>query len=492
VSAASLTRETTAIVRTVSHVSALFCLIMAAAMLLPALVDLAQDNEDWRVFMLSAFLIAAVGALVGAASRGEPMRFNARLGFLLVTSVWVVATLAGALPLYFASAGLSFAGAVFESMSGLTTTGATVISGLDNLPPGLLLWRSLLHWIGGIGIVVMAILILPQLRIGGLALFQMESSDKSDKVLPRVNQLAAGLAAAYVALTLACAVAYAGLGMSVFEAVNHAMSTISTGGFSTHDASLGFFRDNRILVVATLFMLLGSLPFVIYVRAFLPRRFQRRRDPQIAVFLVICLVLSLSLAVSRRLIEGTPFGEALISASFNLVSLISTTGFVSEDYTLWSDAAVGIFFIALFLGGCAGSTAGGIKANRLVVLYKLVDASFRRLVRPHAVIRLRYGETEILSQTVQAVTIFFFLYFGVLLVGTVLLGMLGLDLLTAFSGTLTCLSNVGPGFGPIIGPAGNFSSLTDAQLWVLTAVMLLGRLEIVTVVILFLPSIWMR
>ncbi len=461
-------------------------------MLLPALVDLAEDNEDWRVFALSSFLIGAVGALVGAASRGEPMRFNARLGFLLVTTVWVVTVLAGALPLYFSSAGLSIAGAVFESTSGLTTTGASVISSLDLLPPGLLLWRSLLNWIGGIGIVVMAIMILPQLRIGGLALFQMEGSDKADKVLPRARQLAAGLAAAYGALTVLCAATYAALGMSVFDAVNHAMATISTGGFSTHDASLGYFHDDRILVAATLFMILGALPFVIYVRAFTGSRSQRRRDPQIAVFLVLCLVLSLALAVSRRLIEGVPFGEALITSSFGLVSLLSTTGFVSDDYTRWSEAAVGLFFIALFLGGCAGSTAGGIKANRLVVLYKLVDASFRRLVRPHAVIRLRYGESEIQPQAVQAVTIFFFLYFGVLLIGTVVLGVLGLDLLTAFSGTLTSLSNVGPGFGPVIGPAGDFSSLTDAQLWVLTAIMLLGRLEIVTVVILFLPSIWMR
>ncbi len=485
-------RETFAIIRTVSHISALFCLIIATAMILPALVDLAEGNDDWKIFATSAFLVGAVGALVTTATRGEPIRFNARLGFMLVASVWTVTTLAGALPLYFSSAGVSFAGAVFESMSGLTTTGATVISGLDGLPPGILLWRSLLHWIGGIGIVVMAILVLPQLRIGGLALFQMESSDKSDKVLPRVSQLAAGLTAAYVALTLACAITYAALGMGVFDATNHAMATISTGGFSTYDTSLGFFRDNRILVAATVFMLLGSLPFVIYIRAFLPRRFQRWRDPQIPLFLALCLVLSLAIAVSRRLIEGTPFGEALISASFNLVSVISTTGFVSEDYSLWSNAAIGLFFLAMFLGGCAGSTAGGIKANRLVILYKLVDSSFRRLVRPHAVIRLRYGENEIQPQTVQAVTIFFFLYFAVLLVGTVILGMLGLDLLTAFSGTLTCLSNVGPGLGPIIGPAGNFSSLADAQLWVLTAIMLLGRLEIVTVVILFLPSIWMR
>ena len=299
-----------------------------------------------------------------------------------------------------------------------------------------------------------------------------------------------GPSTAYTVLTILCTAAYTSLGMSFFDAVNHAMTTMATGGYSTHDASMGYFESNSILVAATLFMILAALPFVIYIRAFLPRRFQLWRDPQIAVFLMICLVLSFAIAVTRRVVNDTPFGEALISSAFNLVSVITTTGFASEDYTLWSNAAIGLFFLATFLGGCAGSTSGGIKANRLVILYRLVRSSFRRLVRPHAIIRLKYGNDDISSETIQTVTIFFFLFFGTLLLGTVLLTMFGLDLITAFSGTLTAIANVGPGFGQIIGPAGNFASLPDPALWTLSVVMLLGRLELVTVLILLFPSVW--
>ncbi|MCQ0987299.1 TrkH family potassium uptake protein [Jiella marina] len=463
---------------------------MAFAMLIPAVVDIADQNEDWRIFVGSSFLVGMVAALVAVATRGERPVFTQKLGFLLVTTVWIVATVIGSLPLYFSSVNVTYAGAFFESMSGLTTTGSTVISGLDALPRGILMWRSLLQWLGGIGIIGMVLLILPSLSAGGLALFHMESSDKSDKVLPRVNQLTGGLIAAYVTLTLLCFIVYTSLGMSFFDAMNHAMTTLSTAGYSTHDASMGYFDDNRILLAATVFMILAALPFVVYVRAFLPRRFQLWRDPQIIVFLVICLVLSFSIAVTRRIINDTPFGEALISSTFNLVSIITTTGYASEDYTLWSNAAIGIFFLASFLGGCAGSTAGGIKANRLVILFLVVRASFRRLIRPHAIVRLKYGNDEISAQTIQTVTIFFFLFFGSLLMGTVFLTIFGLDLITAFSGTLTALANVGPGFGQVIGPAGNFATLPDSALWLLSGAMLLGRLELVTVLILLFPSVW--
>ncbi len=478
------------IFQTIAYVTSNFGLGLAAAMLIPALVDLSDGNSDWRVFVGCAFLVGVISLLIAAATRGERPKFTQRLGFLLVTTVWCFATVVGALPIYVSSVNVTFAGACFEAMSGLTTTGSTVISGLDALPRGILMWRSLLQWLGGVGIIGMVLLILPSLRAGGLTLFHMESSDKSDKVLPRINQLTGGLIAAYVALTLLCTIAYTALGMSFFDAINHAMTTLATGGYSTHDASMGYFDDNRLLVASTIFMVLAALPFVIYIRAFLPNRFQLWKDPQILVFILICVVLSLAIAITRRVVNDTPFGEALISSSFNLVSVITTTGYASEDYTLWSNAAIGIFFLASFLGGCAGSTAGGIKANRLVILYRVVQGSFRRLVRPNSIVRLKYGNDDISEDTLRTVTIFFFLFFGTLLMGTVALTMFNLDIITAFSGTLTALSNVGPGFGQIIGPAGNFASLPDGALWVLSLVMLLGRLELVTVIILFFPSVW--
>ena len=459
-------------------------------MVIPALVDISDHNQDWKVFIGSSALIGILCALVSAATRGDRPRFTQRLGFLIVTSVWIVGAVIGAVPLYISSVNVTYAGAFFESMSGLTTTGSTVLSGLDAMPRGVLMWRSLLQWMGGIGIIGMALLVLPALRTGGMALFHMESSDKSDKVLPRVAQLSGGLVAAYVALTLLCSIAYTGLGMTFFDAMNHAMTTLSTGGYSTHDLSMGYFEDDRILVVSTIFMMLGALPFVLYIRAFLPRRFQLWSDPQIGVFLVICLVLSLAIAITRRIYNSSSIEEAFVSSAFNLVSIITTTGYASDDYTLWSNAALGIFIFATFLGGCAGSTSGGIKANRLYILYKLVGANFRKLVRPHAVIRLNYGSNPIPPEGIQTVTIFFFLFFGTLLLGTVALGLFGLDFDTAFSGTLTALANVGPGFGQIIGPAGNFSTLPEGALWILSLTMLLGRLELVTVLILFYPATW--
>ncbi|WP_416358428.1 TrkH family potassium uptake protein [Aureimonas phyllosphaerae] len=463
---------------------------MSGAMLLPALVDLSDGNRDWVVFVGTGGVVGAVCTLIAVATRGASVRPTPRFGFLLVTTIWLVSTVTASLPLYFAETELSFAAAVFEAMSGLTTTGATALSGLDALPRGLLLWRSLLNLLGGIGIIGMALLILPSLRVGGMALFQLESSDRSGKLLPRVSQLASGIVAVYGVMTLVCAMLYFALGMSLFDAFNHAMSTLATGGFSTHDESLGFFQSDAILMVATVFMIAGSLPFVLYIRIFLPRRFQRWRDPQVALFLVLCVVLSLALAVTRVVINEVPLREALLSSTFNLVSVITTTGFVSEDFTLWSNAAIGIFFLAMFIGGCAGSTAGGIKVNRIIILYALMRANFARVIRPHSVQRLKYGHDDISIETLQSVTIFIFLFFLSLLLGTTALSICGLELLTAFSASLTAVGNVGPGFGQVVGPAGNFSSLSAPALWILSFLMLIGRLEIVTVLVILSPGFW--
>ncbi|WP_279482325.1 TrkH family potassium uptake protein [Aureimonas sp. SK2] len=463
---------------------------MAGTMILPALVDLSDGNPDWVVFVGTGGVVAAVCTLIAVATRGASVRSTPRVGFLLVTTIWLVGAVIGALPLYFAEADRPFAAAVFEAISGLTTTGATTISGLDALPRGLLLWRSLLNFIGGVGIVVMALLILPSLRVGGMALFQMESSDRSSKLLPRISQLASGIVAVYGSMTLVCALLYYTFGMSLFDAFNHAMSTLATGGFSTHDESIGFFQSDAILLVSTVFMIAGSLPFVLYIRIFLPRRFQRWRDPQVVLFLALCVVLTLSLAVTRVVINEVPVREALISSAFNLVSIITTTGYVSEDFTLWSNAAIGIFFLAMFIGGCAGSTAGGIKVNRIIILYALVSANFARVIRPHSVQRLKYGHDDISIETLQSVTIFIFLFFLSLLLGTTALSICGLELLTAFSAALTAIGNVGPGFGQVVGPAGNFSTLSDPALWILSFLMLIGRLEIVTVLVILSPGFW--
>ncbi len=461
-------------------------------MLLPAAIDLRDGSDDWLIFVRSAAATGALSALILLATQNQTMRFTPRLGFLLTACLWLTASFLGSIPLYFSHLPISYATAFFEAMSGVTSTGATALTGLDNMQRGILLWRSLLCWIGGIGFIGLALLMLPSLRAGGLALFHMENSDKSEKILPRMNQIALGIVLAYLSLTAACIIAYFAVGMSMFDAINHGFTTIATAGFSTHDSSIGFYQGNRpLLVVSTIFMALSALPFVLYIKAFMPRRMESLVDPQVKLFFTIAISFSFALAVVLRLGSDVPFGDALISASFHFVSVMTTTGYATEDYFLWGPPAIGIFFLASFLGGCAGSTSGGIKMNR-IILWSLTRANLARLIMPHAVIKIRYGSSEVSGEIAQNVLLYLFLYCASLIIGAVLLASLGLDFVSAFTGALTALSNIGPGFGDTIGPVGNFSTIHDPALWVLSFLMLAGRLELVTVYILFTRTFWVR
>lgn len=466
---------------------------MAAAMLLPAAIDLRDGSDDWLIFVRSSASTGAMCTLVLLATQSTAMRFSPRLGFLLTTSIWLTAAFLGSIPLYFSHLPISYATAFFEAISGVTSTGATALTGLDHMQRGILLWRSLLCWIGGIGFIGLALLMLPSLRAGGLALFHMENSDRSEKILPRMNQIALGIVLAYTSLTVACIIAYFAAGMSMFDAINHGLTTVATAGFSTHDNSLGFYAGNKLLlVIATIFMTLSALPFVLYIKAFIPRRLSSLVDPQVKLFFAIAVGFSLILAIVLRLGSNIPFGDALISASFHFVSVLTTTGYATEDYSLWGPPAIGIFFLASFLGGCAGSTSGGVKMNRLIILWSLTRASLARLIMPHAVIKMHYGDSEITGDIAQAVLLYLFLYIASLVLGAVILASLGLDFVSAFTGALTALSNVGPGLGDTIGPVGNYSTVSDSALWVLSYLMLAGRLELVTVVILFTRAFWVR
>jgi trk system potassium uptake protein len=466
---------------------------MGGMMLVPALVDLHIGNSDWLVFVQSALFTGILCGLVLLATQNVEIRFTPRLGFLLIVAVWLTAALLGSLPLYFSTLPISFIRAFFESLSGLTSTGATVLTGLDRMPRGILMWRSLLCWFGGLGFIGLGLLLLPSLRVGGIQLLHMESSDKSEKILPRVHQIATGITLAYFILTVLCMASYFAAGMGMFDAVNHALTTVSTSGFSTHDSSLGFYAHNRpILIIATVFMTLGALPFVLYIKALMPQRFVSFADPQVSLFFIIVISLSVFLAIMLKIETGIAFGDALIAASFNLVSVISTTGFATEDYQLWGAEALGVFFLVTFLGSCAGSTSGGIKLNRVIILWQLASATLTKLIMPNAIIKMRYGRSEITEEVAQSALLFMFLYTASLILGASALAMLGNDLGTAITGALTALSNVGPGFGDTIGPVGNFSTLNEPSLLVLSYLMLAGRLEIITVVILFTRRFWSR
>ena len=462
---------------------------LALAMCAPMAADLADGHSDWKVFAGSGGLTLFIGVAMALAARGPRFELNIRQAFLLTTGAWLVLTMFAALPFAFASIGLSYTDAFFEAMSGITTTGSTVIAGLDTAPSGVLLWRALLQWLGGIGIIVMAVGVLPMLRIGGMQLFRAESSNRSDKVLPRVTQIATGIGMTYLGLTVLCALLLAAVGVSGFDAVAHAMTTIATGGFSTSDASVGVFANPAAEMVITVFMLCGALPFVLYLQALRGDPGALARNNQVRAFIAIvaCVVVAMTV---WRVAAGVPVLQALRSVVFNVVSIITGTGYVTAGYDGWGNFAIAVFFFIMFIGGCAGSTTCGIKVFRFQVLYVTAAAQIHRLIQPHGVFVPHFNQRPIDHEVASSVMSFFFLFAASYAVLALLLGALGLDFVTAVSGAATAICNVGPALGPVIGPSGTFAPLPDAAKWVLSAGMLLGRLELFTVLVLLTPSFW--
>ena len=423
-------------------------------------------------------------------SRAGPVRLGVRQTFLLTTLAWLVMAGFAALPFAYAELGLTYADAFFEAMSGLTTTGSTVIVGLDDAPPGILLWRALLQWQGGIGIIVMAIAVLPMLGVGGMQLFRTESSDQSEKVLPRAAQLAAVIGGIYLVLTIAAATAYWAAGMTPFEAACHAMTTIATAGYSTSDASIAHFQSPAIEWIATLFMVIGSVPFILYFQLAVGHGGQLWRDSQVRAFLAVIVAAVVVIAGWLCLALGAPFATAARLAAFNTVSVITGTGYSSADYGAWGGFAVTVLLFGMVVGGCTGSTTGGIKLFRFQVLYATVAVQIKRLVQPHGVFVAHYNRRPIPDHAADAVMSFFYLFAFAFVALALALAALGLDFMTSVSGAATALSNVGPGLGDVIGPSGTFAPLPDTAKWLLSGAMLLGRLEFFTVLVLFTRRFW--
>jgi trk system potassium uptake protein TrkH len=463
---------------------------LSIAMVLPALVDVAAGNLDWQVFLASAGLTLFIGVSLILTTRGGEMRIGIREAFVLTTTSWLGLTVFAALPFVFAGLNLSFADAFFEAMSGITTTGSTVIIGLDSAPPGILLWRALRQWLGGIGIIVTAVAVLPMLQVGGMQIFRMESSDTSDKVLPRAAQTSTAIGSIYLILTLVCALGYWTAGMPGFDAVAHAMTTIATGGFSTSDNSIGVFDNAAIDTIAIVFMIVGSLPFVLYVQAARGRPGGLWRDSQVRWFLAIVVVLMVIVSLVLHLSQDFAFGDAVRKAAFNGVSIITGTGYATAAFDNWGTFALILFFVIMFIGGCAGSTTCGIKIFRFQVLYAIATMQMKRLLQPHGVFIPHYNRNPVTEEVALSVLGFVFFYILVFVLLSLGLSLLGLDFLTSISGAATAISNVGPGLGPTIGPMGTFADLPDAAKWMLSAGMLLGRLELFTVLIILMPAFW--
>ncbi|MCH8214515.1 MAG: TrkH family potassium uptake protein [Proteobacteria bacterium] len=463
---------------------------LAVGMIIPAVVDAVAGHPEWQVFAMSAGVTMFVGVAMALTSRAGGTSFTVRQAFVMTTLSWVSITVFAALPFAFSELDMSFTDAFFEAMSGITTTGSTVITGLDSAPPGILLWRALLQWLGGIGIIVMAIAVMPMLRVGGMQLFRVEASEQSEKVMPRAAQIATAIGAIYLGLTVLWAGAYWWAGMDGFEAIVHSMTTIATGGFSTSDASLGHFASVSIDAIATVGMLVGGLPFLLYLRTAQGDFRVLFRDTQVRSFITIVAVVVVFSAAWLWLDNGFDPLQALRYAAFNVASVITGTGYSTANYGLWGSFAVPIFFFLMFIGGCAGSTTCGIKVFRFQVLYAAAHTQIHHLLQPHGVFIPYYNRRPIPDDVIISVLSFFFVFglsFAVLAMG---LGILGLDFLTAVSSAATAISNVGPGLGPVVGPGGTFQSLPDAAKWLLSAGMLLGRLELFTVIVLFTRSFW--
>lgn len=468
-------------------------LIVGVAELFPAAVDHYYNHPNAGVFFINSVFSIFCGTALILVNKSFKLQVDIRQAFMLTALSWVFISLFAALPLYMSDVNISFAGAYFEAMSGFTTTGSTVLVGLDRMSGGVLLWRSLTQFIGGIGLVGFAIILLPFLRIGGMQLFQTESSDKSDKIMPKSVDVIASLFIVYTGLTVMCCITFYILGMSFFDAINHAMTAISTGGYSTHDASFGYFQSDALQLAGTFFMLAGSLPFILYIKFVFQGRFYCFfYDDQFRTFMGILAVLITVMSLWLWQNSEYTLWKSFVLSSFNIASVISTTGFASTDYTLWGPFPIVFFFFLTYVGSCAGSTAGGLKIMRINIIAKALMRQLNILIHPHGVFTIRYQRRTVDRVVVATVLGFSGLYVLSNAALTIVLTWIGLDFETAISGAATAIANVGPGIGKIIGPAGNFSTLPDAALWALSFGMLLGRLEILTVMVLFTPDFWRR
>ncbi len=475
--------------RPVGYVIGLTVTALGLAMVLPMMVDIAEGREHWQVFAESAILTVLFGGLVALSCRnGVQEGLTIQQTFLLTTGVWVVLPIFGAMPFIFGATNSTIVDAFFEAMSGLTTTGSTVLSGLDTLPKGLNLWRGILQWLGGIGIIVVAMVFLPELRVGGMQIFRSEAFDTMGKILPRATEIASRISVIYLGLTLACITCYMMTGMNTFDATMHALTTVSTGGFSSYDASFGTFQGPAEWV-ATVFMILAALPFVRYVQL-LAGSNVLLKDSQIRAFLVTIGILVFGTAAVLMTIFPHDPEQALREAAFNITSIISGTGYSSVDYMGWGPFLVSVFFFVGLIGGCAGSTSCSIKIFRYQLLFASVRSQLQRIYSPHGVFTPRYDGRAISDDVLSSVMSFFVFFVVTMGLVSVALGMTGLDFTTSVSGAAAALANIGPGLGEVIGPAGNYQPLNDTAKWILIAAMLIGRLELLAVFAIFTLSFW--
>ena len=476
--------------KTVFFAIGILLIILGVFMLIPFIVQLIYDEKN-STFLSSATVTVFIGILLVLANLEESRKLNLQQAFLLTTLSWLSIALFGCIPFLLSNLNLSFVDSFFESMSGITTTGSTVIINLDNAPKGILIWRAILQWLGGIGVIVMAITILPLLNIGGMQLFRVKGSDTTEKILPKTREVTIIISIIYLMLTYSCGIAYWLIGMGIFDSIAHSMTTIATGGFSTYSDSIGYFQNPKIEIVSIIFIILGSIPFIAYLKFVKGDKKIFFKDAQIKGLIYI-LIFSVLLMFLYLIVYNKGYGllENLRISAFNVVSILSGTGYVTTDFSLWGKFPLIFFLFLMFVGGSAGSTTCGIKIFRFQILGYFVLNQIKKLVYPHGVFSIEYNNEKIDNTFMYSIISFIFLYFFIFFILAALLSLNGLDFVTAISGSASAISNVGPGLGYAIGPNGNFSDLPNLSKLSLSFGMLLGRLELFAVLVLFFPSFW--
>lgn len=475
--------------KTVFFVLGILLIILGIFMLAPIIVQLTYDEFNGS-FIASSIITIFIGILFLLSNLDQNKSLNLQQAFLLNSLSWFSIALFGSLPFMFSSLEINFTEAFFESMSGITTTGSTIIVDLNNAPKAVLIWRAILQWLGGIGVVIMAITIMPLLNIGGMQLFKLESGDTTEKILPRTRELALNISGIYFFLSIICAVAYFLAGMNIFDSIAHAMTTLATGGFSTYNESIGYFQNPNIEIVSIIFILLGSIPFITYLKYINGNKKIFFQDAQIRGLIYISLVATFIITLYLYSKEGENFLTQLRLSTFNVVSILSGTGYVTTNFNLWGNFSLVIFLFLMLIGGCAGSTTCGIKIFRVQILWLFIKNEIKKSIYPRGIFPLSYNKQKIGDRFISSIISFVFLYFLIFFLVAMLLSLTELNFISSISGAATAISNVGPGLGDMIGPSGNFKELSHFAKWILCLAMLLGRLEIFTLLILFFPAFW--
>jgi len=473
--------------KTVFFTLGILQIILGIFMLIPVIVQFLYSEVD-SSFLGASIITIIFGVLFFLSNLDHDRKLNLQQAFLLTALSWLSIAVFGSLPFVFSKVEFSFTNAFFESMSGITTTGSTIISNLEEMPKAILLWRAILQWLGGIGIIVMAITLMPIMNVGGMQLFQISNTDSSEKILPKSKEIALRLIYIYSTLTIICALTYKILGMNFFDSLTHSMTTIATGGFSNYNQSIGYFNSIPIETSAMIFIILGSLPFIAYIKFLSGNKKIFISDIQIRTFLKTILFSIIILSVYLIINDVNELN--LRNILFNVISILTGTGYVNAQFDGWGSFPLVLFLILMFIGGCAGSTTCGIKIFRFQILYSFITNQLKKTIYPKGIFVLKYDKNPVDNKFISSIISFIYMYLVIFFILTALLSLTGLDFVTAISGAATSISNVGPGLGPIIGPNGNFSSLPDISKWILSLGMILGRLELFAILVLFLPSFW--